>query len=212
MPPAGYGMRMQHVNFHWSYWDKFENTREHQRQVWEHRQQPCQHLGAPATSLDAPRITVKQSGKNNIFGNGAGVPGNSSYYLLFKDCSNSGIQFVFTSMYLYSYPSTHSISGLAAGGPWEQFEVRPRWQLRELRDTFRGHDGANFEMQSEGVIEHVGDRFACHDRMNLAMHSEITLKGVYRRTSSLWSCKLQSHHRASLEMHLGAMIVRTCSP
>jgi len=28
------------------------------------------------------------------------------------------------SMYLFSYPSTHGISGLAAGGALEQFEVR----------------------------------------------------------------------------------------
>ena len=40
--------------------------------------------------------------------------------------SQSCIQFVFSSIYLciYSYPSTHAISGLAAGGAWEQFEVR----------------------------------------------------------------------------------------
>jgi hypothetical protein len=39
----------------------------------------------PAKSLEAPRITVKQSGKNVIFGNIAGVHGNHSYYLLFND-------------------------------------------------------------------------------------------------------------------------------
>jgi len=40
-------------------------------------------LEAPTTSLGAPRITVKQSGKHNIFfGNVAGAPGNHSYYLV----------------------------------------------------------------------------------------------------------------------------------
>jgi len=80
-------------------------------------------LGAPATSLGAPGITVQQSGKN-IIANHAGVHGNHSYYLSFNDCSNWCIQIVFTSMYLcinvcmylYSYPSTQNISGLAAGG------------------------------------------------------------------------------------------------
>jgi len=43
-------------------------------------------LGAPMTSLGAPRITVKQSGKNDIFfGNVAGEPGNHSYYLSFNN-------------------------------------------------------------------------------------------------------------------------------
>jgi hypothetical protein len=53
---------------------------EHRRQAWERRQQAWEHLGAPvtnlgalATTLGAPRITVEQSGKNNIFfGNAAG--------------------------------------------------------------------------------------------------------------------------------------------
>jgi hypothetical protein len=47
---------------------------------------PATSLGAPATSLGAPRITVEQSGKNNVFGNAAGAPGYHSYYLSFNDC------------------------------------------------------------------------------------------------------------------------------
>ena len=62
-------------------------TWERRRQGWEHRQQawkllgaPATILGAPATSLGAPRITLAQSGRNNIlFGNTAGAPGNHSY-------------------------------------------------------------------------------------------------------------------------------------
>ena len=47
---------------------------------------PTTCLGAPTTSLGAPRITVQQSGKNNIFfGIAAGAPGNQSYYLSFND-------------------------------------------------------------------------------------------------------------------------------
>jgi len=61
--------------------------------TWEHLGAPATSLGAtvtslgaPATSLGAPRITVEQSGKNNIlFGNGAGAYGNHSYYLSFND-------------------------------------------------------------------------------------------------------------------------------
>ena len=47
---------------------------------------PTTGLGAQAPSLGAPRITVNQSGKNNIFlGNAACAPGNHSYYLLFNN-------------------------------------------------------------------------------------------------------------------------------
>jgi len=63
---------------HGSDYDKFEITWERRRHAWE-------HLEAPATSLEAPRITVKQSGKNDIYGNIAGAPGNHSYYSLFND-------------------------------------------------------------------------------------------------------------------------------
>jgi len=43
---------------------------------------PATSLGALAPSLGAPRVTVEQSGKNDIvFGNAAGVSGQHSYYL-----------------------------------------------------------------------------------------------------------------------------------
>jgi len=76
------------------------------------------NLRVTATCLGTSQITVEQSRNNNIFfGNTAGAPGNHSYYLLFNDVYNSCIQFVFSSMYPYSYPSTQGIiSGLAAGG------------------------------------------------------------------------------------------------
>jgi hypothetical protein len=67
---------------------------------------------------------TEHSGKNNIFfGHIAGARGNQCFYLSRNDLSNSYIQFVFSSVYLYSYLSTQSISGLAAGGAGEQFEV-----------------------------------------------------------------------------------------
>jgi len=73
--------------------ENFGSTWVHRRQAWERRGQSWERLGArttglgaPATSLGAPRITVEQSGKNNIFfGNAAGAPGNHSYYLSFND-------------------------------------------------------------------------------------------------------------------------------
>ena len=85
------------------------------KSTWEHLGALATRLGAPTTSLEAPvtslgaaRITVEQSGRNNIFlGNTAGAPGNHSYYLSFNNFQNLCIQFVFSSMYLYIYIATH---------------------------------------------------------------------------------------------------------
>jgi len=99
------------------------NTSEHRRELSVHLRTLAACLGVPTTSLGAPvtclgalQITVEQSGKNIICGNTAGAPRNHSYYLLFNNFSNSCIQFVFSSKYLYSDPSTQGISGLGAGG------------------------------------------------------------------------------------------------
>jgi len=54
----------------------------------KHLGAPATNLGVPATCLGAPRITV-----------------------MYSVCI-----LIYVSMYLYSYPSTHAISGLAAGG------------------------------------------------------------------------------------------------
>ena len=47
---------------------------------------PAICLRVPARSLGVPRITVEQSGKNNIcFGNAAGAPGNHSHCISFNN-------------------------------------------------------------------------------------------------------------------------------
>jgi len=68
-------------------------------------------------------------------------------------------------MYIYSYPSTHSISRLAAGGTWEQFEVRleimivctqiytPRPGSTEYGDALGGCDQSSLEMHLVAVID-----------------------------------------------------------
>jgi len=56
--------------------------------------------------LGARWITVEQSGKNILFRNAAGAPGNHSYYLSFNNFQILCIQFVFSSMYLYIYIDT----------------------------------------------------------------------------------------------------------
>jgi len=118
----------------------------HQRELWVHPAVPATSLGvlvtslgAPVTRLEAPRITLEQ--KTSSLGmlqvrlewfrcawNAAGAPGirqvrreivATTYCSiivtthLFRLYSHLCIN---VSMYLYSYPSTHGISALAAGG------------------------------------------------------------------------------------------------
>ena len=71
-----------------SYAEAVYTTPGDRRRAWEHLGVPATNLGAPATCLGAPRITV-----------------------MYSVCI-----LIYVSMYLYSYPSTHAISGLAAGG------------------------------------------------------------------------------------------------
>jgi hypothetical protein len=91
----------------------------------------------------------------DIFENVASAPGNHSYYSSFNDFLKSGIQFVFSSMYIYSYPSTHSISGQAAGRACEQSEVRLGVALRELRGMCQDRELVRIEMHSDSVIERI---------------------------------------------------------
>ena len=122
-------------------------------------------LGAMVTSLGAPRITVEQSGRNIIFfGITTIASGNHSYSVLFNDFQQSCILFVFWSVYLCSYPFTHSKSVPAAGSGWEKFEVhlkmKIQWTEREslrlwfskFADPLGGNDRANLE----AIIEQVG--------------------------------------------------------
>jgi len=92
---------------------------ERRRQAWERRREAWEHLGAPAISLGAPRITVEQSGKTtSTLGTLlvrleiiATTYRSTILKLMYSVCIP-----IYVSRYLYSYPSTHGISGLAAGG------------------------------------------------------------------------------------------------
>jgi len=104
------------------------------------RRQSWEHLGAPATCLGAPWITV-----------------------MYSVCI-----LIYVSMYLYSNPSTHAISGLAAVCriytprhpvhlcyPFDRACLRCTWRRRlsELRDALGGRDWASLEMHLETEIE-----------------------------------------------------------
>jgi len=106
---------------------------------------------------------------------------NHSYYLSFNDFQNLCVQFVFSSMYLYNYLSTHRISGLAARGDFQQFEVHlkmtikwtqrytPRLWSTEFGDALvAGYDRARLEEYLEVVdLEAVDGKSArCWDSIH----------------------------------------------
>jgi hypothetical protein len=77
-----------------SAWEHRRQTEEHRRHVWEHLESQLSSLGKPS-SLGT--LLVRLEIKATVF---------SLYSHLY----------IYVSMYLYSYPSTQGISGLAAGG------------------------------------------------------------------------------------------------
>jgi len=108
------------------------------RCTWEHLGAPATSLGAPTTSLGAPGSASDKPGSaNHKPGSANHKPGSTSNHcravweniiffgntvvrleiiatayclkLMYSVCI-----LIYASMYLYSYPSTHSISGLAA--------------------------------------------------------------------------------------------------
>jgi len=126
---------------------------------------------------------------------------------------------IYVSMYLYSYPSTHGISGLAAGSAWEQFEVRLKmmiqWteryilrpRLSDIGDALGRGDWAYMEIHLEAVIERVWRcARAGHDRANL----QALIERVCRYTCRLWLSEFGDGvggcDRASLEIQLEAVI------
>jgi len=124
-------------------------------------------------------------------------------------------------MYLYSYPSTHGIiSGLAAGGASEQFEVglnmmikeTERYTLRrwwsEFGDAIRHWDWVNSEMHWVAAMKRVWwcnwrlrlselrDALGGSDRASLEMQLEIVIEWTQRFTGRPSWCYFGDAHRA----------------
>jgi len=99
---------------------------------------------------------------------------------------------MYVSTYLYSYPSKHGITRLAAGGFSDEFKVRveikieltqtrtPRPCSSEFGDAVGGHDQATLEMDLEAVIKRVW-RCTWSDCTNL----EAVIWRVWRYTWAL---------------------------
>jgi len=102
------------------------------------------------------------------------------------------MQLVLSSIYQYSYPSTHSRSGQAAGDTWEESEVRLKmavikWTKRCTLSPWSCEFG-----------------YALAERDNA--NWKPVIEPVWSCTRRPWSCKLGGHDQMSLEKHLEAMI------
>jgi len=129
-------------------------------------------------------------------------------------------------MYRYSYPSTHSISGLAAGSTWELIKVRLKmtikWTQRyapslwscEYGAALGGHVHGNLEAVIERVWRYTcrpysiefGDASGGHDRVRLEMHLEAMIEWTWGCKPRLWPSEFGDAHagcdRARLEEYL----------
>jgi len=96
-----------------SAWERRRRVGEHRRQVLEHLESQYSRLGKTTSSLVSLRLRLEiiaTSYRSTIF--------KTRVFSLYSQLC------IYVSMNLYSYPSTHGISGLDAGGDGEQFEVR----------------------------------------------------------------------------------------
>jgi len=129
-------------------------------------------------------------------------------------------------MYLYSYPSTHGISGLDEGGAWEQFEeclkltiewtqiYTPRPSSSDFGDALGGGNWAYLEiLHLEALMSELRDALRDYKRASLEMHLEPVIKRVGRCTWRSWSRELGGHNGACLEIHSEVVIesVWTCT-
>jgi len=156
--PPGVSERMWRVNLDASISGEYQTLGGDSCHNWERRRQAWEHLGAPATCLGAPRVTV-----------------------MYSVCI-----LIYVSMYLYNYPSTHAISGLAA----------VCWIYTPHHPVHLHYPCIS--VQSPSLLEDVLDR-AC-------------LGCTWRRRWSELSDALGGRDRASLEMQLEGMIGRNCRP
>jgi len=113
---------------------------------------------------------------------------------------------IYVSMYLSSYLSTHGISGLAARGDCQQFEVRLKmtieWTSTSVTPVSPYTRRRSWTMYLEAVIERVerctwrpwssefGDAPGGRDGVNSEMHLEAVIERVWRCTLRPWSSEV----------------------
>jgi hypothetical protein len=122
---------------------------------------------------------------------------------------------IIVSMYLYSYPSTDGIYGLAAGGASEQFEVRLKMTIKWTRGDTPGPWSNQFgDALWRPWLSELGDVFGGRDRATLMMRLQSIIGRVLRYSwtlcTSVFGNALGGRDRASLEMPLEAAIKGVC--
>jgi len=118
---------------------------------------------------------------------------------------------IYVAMYLYSYSSTHGISGLAAvcriytpRHPvhlrYPCISVQPQSLLEDILDRVRLR--CTWRRRLSELRDSLGD----WDWVNSEMHLEEGIKRVWRCAWRPWSCELAGRNRASLKIYLEAVM------
>jgi len=120
---------------------------------------------------------------------------------------------IYVCVYLYSYPSTHAISGLAA--VWRIYtprhpvhllypciSVQPPSLLEDILDR------ARLRCTWRRRLSELRDALGDWDRVNSEMYLEAGIERVWRFSWRPWSCELAGRNWVSLEIHLEAVIER----
>jgi hypothetical protein len=143
---------------------------------------------------------------------------------------------IYIAMYLYSYLSTHGISGVAAGGArqkskvrlkmtieWAQAVIKWVWRcnwrsiLSKLRDSLGGYDWVILGIYQETEIVLLRHALGDHDRASLEMLLETkvewTEKCRWRPRTSEVEDAIGDRDWVNSEMHLEAVIewVKRCT-
>jgi len=125
-----------------STWERWGHTWERQQHAREHLESQQSSLGKTTSSLGTLLVHLEII---------------ATVFSLYSHLC------IFVSMYLYSYSSTHGISGLATGGEWEQFKVRlkmmiewtHRYTARPWSSEFGDPIGGGNQTSLEAVIVQV---------------------------------------------------------
>jgi len=129
-------------------------------------------------------------------GSAGNVSGNTSNHS--RVCSLYSYLCIYVSMYLYTCPSTHAISGLAAGGACEQIEVRLKmtmvWTQRYTPRPWSSQ---------------FGDELGHRNRAYLEIHLEAVIQWTQRYNPGMWSSDFgdppEGPDRARLDDYLEAV-------
>jgi len=177
-------------------------------------------LGPPGSVCDIPGCASDMSGstsnhsravwgKHHLLWECCWCPWKSYLLLIiqqFLKLMYSVCILIYVTMYLYSYPSIHDVSGLATGGAREQFKVCQKMTIEWTQGVIKSVWRCNWRLW----LSELTDAQEGHDWTSLEMHLEAKVEWTQICTLRLWSSKFEDamgdQDWVNSEMLLQAMI------